>query len=173
MPNDDGLDALDAKANQHGRRHRSAPPPKHTTTGQQQDAHNEQPRQDATGGHAGSSTAPDDPTPPPAPRKRTDTKPRGNRDRSEQNRPVLPEPDPQHRVQWSVFARQVRAGLMAWVAARAKVAARESDVRDLLAAADGTQVSEADLAQLVADVADRTGTPPTELAAALGYRSDP
>ncbi|NUT53263.1 MAG: hypothetical protein HOV94_39160 [Saccharothrix sp.] len=74
------------------------------------------------------------------------------------------------RPRWSAHTRNVRSMLLTWVAARERLAERQADVETTLASgkADWQQ-----LAEIVGDVAARTGVPAEELAAVLGRQLQP
>lgn len=151
-----GLDDLDEQAQRaRSRRHRTPPPPKRSASSVTREDREHTPRRDPAGDATAVPDSEADVTQPAADGART---------------PIDPSATSGHgsdRIEWTLHARQIRSGLMAWVSAMRKVEQRVDDVRETIRMA-GTGVDEQTLAAIVADVADRSGLNRHQVADVVG-----
>jgi hypothetical protein len=111
-----------------------------------------------------------EPEPPVVPAVPIVGKPVPDQRKRKPKRPSAP-PEPEHRVNWNPEARQIRAELLGWCAARAKAAKRAADVSRIVRKTYG-DVPEDDLRAIVAEVAQRTGQPVEDVATVAGFAVD-
>ena len=130
----------------------------------------EKPSPQNTGGEAPENASPEL-TPPVKPSPPNTTKPARDQRKRTTKRPSAPLVLPEHRVNWNPEARQIRAELLGWCAARAKVDKRAADVARVVQKTYG-DVPEDDLRAIVVEVAQRTGQPVKDIARVAGYDVD-
>lgn len=107
-----------------------------------------------------------EPEPPVVPVAPIHSKPGPDQRKRKMKQPSAP-PAPMHRVNWNPEARQIRAELLGWCAARQKTAKRAADVARIVRKTSG-DVPQDDLRAIVAEVAQRTGLPVEDVAAIAG-----
>lgn len=132
----------------------------------------EPPAKETPSPEGATATAPENPTPTPeqAVVPSPTEKPAPDQRKRKPKRPSAP-PVPEHRVNWNPEARQIRAELLGWCAARAKTAKRAADVARVVRKTSG-DVPEDDLRAIVAEVAQRTGQPVEDVAVVAGFAVD-